>query len=68
MAASTLGEALAHLEVSHPRLRPILQDNTGSVRGTHRMFVNGELVPHPTHAMPLGEHDDVEFLTAIAGG
>ncbi|MGI5239291.1 MoaD/ThiS family protein [Dactylosporangium sp. CA-139066] len=68
LPACTLGEALALLESSHPRLRPVLQDNTGRLRGTHRMFVNGELVPRPTDATPLDDNDEVEFLTAIAGG
>jgi molybdopterin synthase sulfur carrier subunit len=68
LTASTLSEALTLLNQRFPQLRPILQDNTGKVRGTHRLFVNGQLVAHPSDSMSLAEGDDVEFLTAIAGG
>jgi sulfur-carrier protein len=68
LPASTLGEALTLLEQRYPQLRPVLQDNTGKLRGTHRLFVNGQLVAHPGDNLSLAEEDDVEFLTAIAGG
>ena len=68
LPASTLGEALALLNQRYPQLRPVLQDNTGKLRGTHRMFVNGQMVARPSDKMSLAEEDDIEFLTAIAGG
>lgn len=68
LPASTLGEALTLLNQRYPRLRPVLQDNTGKLRGTHRLFVNGQLVARPSDTMSLAEEDDIEFLTAIAGG
>ncbi|MGW0995651.1 MoaD/ThiS family protein [Streptomyces sp. NPDC002520] len=68
LPSSTLGEALKLLHQDYPQLRPVLQDNTGKVRGTHRLFLNGNLVASPSDDMPLAEGDNVEFLTAIAGG
>jgi molybdopterin synthase sulfur carrier subunit len=68
LTASTLSEALTLLNQRYPQLRPVLQDNTGKLRGTHRMFVNGQLIARPSDTLSLDEGDDVEFLTAIAGG
>jgi molybdopterin converting factor small subunit len=68
VAAATLGDALATLTSTFPAIRPVLQDNGGELRRTHRLFLNGELVPWPTPDMPLVAQDDVEFLTMIAGG
>lgn len=66
--ASTLGDALKILCDRHSQVRPVLHDNTGELRRTHRLFVNGRAVPHPTADLPLDDADRVEFLTAIAGG
>lgn len=66
--ATTLGEAIAAVEHAHPRLREVLRDGEGRLRPTHRVFINGELVPGADLATALAEKDDVELLTAIAGG
>jgi len=66
--ADTLGAALEQLEGCHPQLRQVLRDANGQIRRTHQLFLNGERVARPDLGMPLEEADQVEFLTAIAGG
>ncbi|WP_037305635.1 MoaD/ThiS family protein [Amycolatopsis orientalis] len=66
--ATTLAGALAELSDMFPSMGRVLLDNTGSLRKAHRVFLNGELVPHPDETMPLGDDDRIEFFTAVAGG
>ncbi|KPC58451.1 MoaD/ThiS family protein [Streptomyces chattanoogensis] len=66
--AGTLGEALHWAEERHPQLRQVLRDNTGRLRRTHRVVLNGELVSAPDDELALQEGDMVEILTAVAGG
>ena len=66
--APTLGDALAEVERRHPALRPVLHAGDGQLRRTHRVFINGELATDAELTTPLADTDDVEFLTAIAGG
>ncbi|MBP2404619.1 MoaD family protein [Streptomyces netropsis] len=66
--ADTLGAALEQLESRHPQLRHVLRDANGQIRRTHQLFLNGERVAAPDLGMPLEDSDEVEFLTAIAGG
>ena len=67
VSAASLGEALAQIEQRHPRLRPVLKDSEGQLRRAHRVFVNGDSASVDL-STPLSDSDDVEFLTAIAGG
>jgi sulfur-carrier protein len=66
--APTLGDAVDVAEDQFPMLRTVLRDGEGQLRRTHRIFINGELVPSAGLLTPLNDSDDVEFLTAIAGG
>ncbi|WP_409490870.1 MoaD/ThiS family protein [Amycolatopsis sp. cmx-11-12] len=66
--ATTLADALGELTTKFPAMDRVLLDNTGNLRKAHRVFLNGELIPHPNHAMPLGDDDRIEFFTAVAGG
>lgn len=65
--ARDLGEALAQVEVRHPRLQPVLRDGQGQLRRAHRVFVNGDQLSVDL-TTPLADSDEVEILTAIAGG
>jgi sulfur-carrier protein len=72
---SNLELALKALLAQRPQLEPVLLDAEGSVRRSHRMFLNGESVdpscysdPQARSELALGEADSVYFLTAIAGG
>lgn len=66
--STTLIGACAELADMLPSMRRILLDNTGKLRRAHRMFLNGELIPHPDDTMLLSDDDRVEFFTAVAGG
>jgi molybdopterin converting factor small subunit len=66
--ATTLAGALVELADTFPSMRRVLFDNSGELRKAHRVFLNGELVPHPDIAMSLGNEDRIEFFTAVAGG
>lgn len=66
--AATLGDAVAVAENRYPRLQKVLRDGHGQLRRTHRIFINGELAASAGLSTPLGDSDEVEFLTAIAGG
>jgi len=68
IAAPTLGDALRQVETRFPTLRQILRDGEGRIRATHRVFINGELAPAAELGTPLADSDNIEFLTAIAGG
>lgn len=66
--ATTLSGALDGLAATFPSMRRVLLDNAGKLRKAHRMVLNGELIPNPDIAMPLGDDDRIEFFTAVAGG
>lgn len=66
--ASTVGAALNALVSDHPQLRPVLLDETGTVRQAHRVSLNGELLSRVDPQREIGDDDQIEFLTAIAGG
>lgn len=66
--ATTLADVLTELITKFPSMDRVLLDNTGNLRKAHRVFLNGELVPHPDRTMPLGSSDRIEFFTAVAGG
>lgn len=66
--AATLGDALARLEARYPPLRQVLRDADGRLRPTHRIFINGRSHASADLTTPLSDSDEVEFLTAIAGG
>jgi sulfur-carrier protein adenylyltransferase/sulfurtransferase len=68
VSAPTLGEAMSELTQRHPGLRPMLLDNTGQVRGTLRVFLNGEQLSSVSMERSIAENDEITLLTAIAGG
>ena len=69
--ADTLGKALDQLSGQYPALQNVLFDNNGRLRSALKMFVNGsQYKTSPPEALhrSLGPGDEVELLTAIAGG
>lgn len=68
LPGTTLAEALAQLVEAHPNLTGVLFDREGNVRGTHRLFVNGEPLEEVDSGLTLAETDSVEILTAVSGG
>ncbi|SDJ70195.1 MoaD/ThiS family protein [Streptomyces indicus] len=65
--ADSLAEAMRSVRVRFPQLGPVLWDDEGRLRQVHRLIVNGEVVAADTDR-PLRDGDEVEFLTAVAGG
>jgi molybdopterin converting factor small subunit len=68
VTAPTLGEGIEELTQQHPQLRPMVLDGAGRVRGTLRVFLNGEQLASVSMAHAIGEGDEITLLTAIAGG
>jgi sulfur-carrier protein len=67
--ADTISAALGQLVERHPRLRPVIYDDAGSVRGVHRLYLNGEVLTQSEMATrALGPNDELGILTALAGG
>lgn len=67
-AASTIAGAIEALIAKHPQLRSVLFSASGTLRQTHRLFLNGEQVMANELDRPIKDDDVVEILTAIAGG
>lgn len=69
--AKTLSSALDQLIELFPDLRKIVLDSDGSVRGAIKVFLNREQLELRTKSAldrSLQANDEVELLTAIAGG
>jgi molybdopterin converting factor small subunit len=65
LEASTVGEALRHLESDHPRLDGWVLDDRGRLREHVTVFLNGERAPLDA---PVGDNDRMHILPAISGG
>jgi molybdopterin synthase sulfur carrier subunit len=68
LAATTIAGALDALVVKHPQLRTVLFSSSGTLRMTHRLFLNGEQIMNDELQRDVGDQDVVEILTSIAGG
>lgn len=68
VAAPTIAAALELLVARYPELRNVLFSASGTIRQTHRMFLNGTQIMVDELDRAVGEDDVVEILTAIAGG
>jgi molybdopterin synthase sulfur carrier subunit len=66
--ATTIASAFDGLITKHPELRSVLFAASGTLRQTHRLFLNGEQIMSDELDREIGEHDVIEILTAIAGG
>jgi molybdopterin converting factor small subunit len=65
--AATLGDALSSLRRQYPRLGPVLWNGDGTLQRVHRLILNGETVSTDLDR-PVADTDQLEFLTAVAGG
>ncbi|WP_406187264.1 MoaD/ThiS family protein [Streptomyces sp. NBC_01006] len=68
IAATTLSEALTEVAAKFPQLKRLLLDSNGQLGAAHRVVLNREVILRPDGAMPLGDDDQIEFQTVIAGG
>jgi sulfur-carrier protein len=67
-AAKTIAGAIDALIAKHPQLRSVLFSASGTLRQTHRLFLNGEQIMADELEREITDTDVVEILTAIAGG
>jgi molybdopterin synthase sulfur carrier subunit len=66
--ADSLGDALGKLTGLFPSVKAPICDAQGSIRRTHRLFLNGEMMLGFDARTAVAPSDTVEVLTAIAGG
>jgi hypothetical protein len=67
LEADDVKTALDALVMRFPRLKQPLFTPEGTLRTTHRLFVNGQALPTEGNPALHGE-DVLEILTAVAGG
>jgi molybdopterin synthase sulfur carrier subunit len=66
---STVGAVLAALVSQHPALRGQLLSTEGDLHRFVNVYVNDQDVRYlDTLATPVGEHDTITILPAMAGG
>lgn len=68
---ATIGACLDEVEARHPGLRALVLDSaTGQIHRFVKLFVNGELQGRESAVLerPIGSADEIEILSAIAGG
>ena len=68
MEASSPKELLAKVAAEYPKLGQALFDGEGKMRGLHRLFLNGEQVDAGALESQAKPTDELEIVTAIAGG
>lgn len=64
----TLGAVLQSLASVHPSLGSVLFEEDGEIRSTHSLFVNGEQLERASLDRPVANWDELEIITALAGG
>jgi sulfur-carrier protein len=69
VAGGTIGEALAAVFASEPRLRGYLLDDQGALRRHVAIYVNGQPIGDRTRLTdPLRPDDQVYVFQALSGG
>ena len=69
VAGVTIGEALAAVFASHPRLRSYVLDDQGALRRHVAVYVNGRPIGDRVRLTdPLGPDDEVYVFQALSGG
>jgi sulfur-carrier protein len=69
VSGATVGEALDSLLQQHPGLRDQVFSADGSLNRFVNVYVNGRDIRYEQElATPVGEHDEVILLPAMAGG
>jgi hypothetical protein len=66
--AKTVQGGLHLLMERHPNLKPVLYDTNGTVRATHRFFLNGAQLASSGMDSLVESNDCLEIITPIAGG
>ena len=66
--APTVSAGLSTLCEQYPDLRGVLFDASGRLRGIHMLAVNNTMLDRQALETPVADTDEVELLTALAGG
>jgi molybdopterin converting factor small subunit len=65
---STVGDCLKNLAQGYPGLGELLQDPMGAVHSFVTVFVNGDEIERSALDTRVADGDEIEILTAVAGG
>ncbi|MFT3787144.1 MAG: hypothetical protein QM770_13410 [Tepidisphaeraceae bacterium] len=66
--ANTVRDAMA-VVAEHPKLRPLLFDETGQLRERLLLLRNGKLTPaRPAPADTISDRDELEVVMSVWGG
>jgi sulfur-carrier protein len=66
--AATANDALSMLSITYPKARQVIYDGDGKVRQVHQLFLNGKQLRAEDMNNTLKPSDQLDILTAIAGG
>lgn len=66
--AKTVRGGVQLLTQMYPSLQSVLYDTNGTVRATHRFFLNGAPLGSSGMDAPVKSQDCLDILTPIAGG
>ncbi|MFZ5593904.1 MAG: MoaD/ThiS family protein [Pseudomonadota bacterium] len=66
--AQTARDALDKLVSLYPQTRHVIYDAEGKVRQVHQIFLNGKQLRADDLNNPVRADDQLDILTAIAGG
>jgi sulfur-carrier protein len=66
--AATANDALSKLAATYPQTRQVIYDGDGKVRQVHQLFLNGKQLRPDEMNSQLNPTDQLDILTAIAGG
>ncbi len=64
----TVGEALSAVAAKFPQSKSVIYDGEGKVRQVHQVFLNGKQLTPGELGTAVASSDQVDLLTAIAGG
>jgi len=66
--AGTVRACIDAVEARHPGFRPLVVDAAGRVHRFVTLFRNGDQLRGDVLDLPIGDADELEVLSAIAGG
>lgn len=66
--APTPSDAISKLVAQFPQARQVIYDADGKVRQVHQIFLNGKQLRAEELNTPVRTNDQLDILTAIAGG
>jgi molybdopterin converting factor small subunit len=68
VAGATVRECIEAVEARHPGFRPLVVDAEGRVHRFVKLFRNGDPLQGDVLDQPIAAGDELEVLSAIAGG